>query len=259
MFPSYGFWGPSLVILAVQVLVQVFLAIHAIRTGRGWWVLVIFFFPVVGSLVYFFVEYLPEARAGRAGLPVGKMKREVARRLNPEGEIRRLKEIADLTPTVNNRMELARAYLQAGRVDDAVRTYEGCAQGIFADDPRLLYELSIAYYSQEAYAKARDAFDRLRKQGPLMTEQLLLGARIYEEAGDDEAALREYASLSTRGGGEARVRYGLLLKRLGRADEAYAVFDQVVRQARVTPAPRDEKQWVETARRELQARETAAG
>jgi hypothetical protein len=55
------------------------------------------------------------------------------------------------------------------------------------------------------------------------------------------------------------VRYGLLLKRLGRADEAYAVFDQVVRQARVTPAPRDEKQWVETARRELQARETAAG
>ncbi|HEU0055187.1 MAG TPA: hypothetical protein VFQ39_18500 [Longimicrobium sp.] len=252
MFSSL-YWGfPGLVVIALQV----FFAVHAIRTGRGGWVLLIVLFPLVGSLIYLFTEYLPDARRGRSGLGVDRVKREVARRINPEGEIRRLEEVAELTPTVNNRMALARGYLAAGRVDDAVRTYEGCAQGIFADDTRLLYELTMAYHAQESFAKARESFDRLRAQGPLMTEQLLLGARIYEGAGDDQAALREYAALSTRGGGEARVRYALLLKKLGRMDEAYALFDQVVRQARVTPPSREEKPWVETARRELQERET---
>ena len=62
--------------------VQVFFAVHAYRSGRIWWIFVLFFFPVVGPLVYLFAEYLPSARAGR--LDLDGMGRRVVERLNPQ-------------------------------------------------------------------------------------------------------------------------------------------------------------------------------
>ena len=204
---------PGFVWMLVPVL-AVICAVHVLRTGRPiWWLFVILFFPFMGSLVYFFVEFLPAVRSGR-GRSVAK---EVARKLNPGAEIKRLEDVAALTPTVNNRMELARAYLAAGRTGEAILTYESCAQGIHADDPRL-------------------------------------GARIHEEAGDDDAALAAYQALAGRGAGEeGRTRYAMLLKKMGRDDEAYALFDQIVRHARVSSSHyrREEKEWIEIARREM--------
>jgi hypothetical protein len=248
---------PGFVWMLVPVL-QVIFAIHVLRTGRPfWWVFVILFFPFVGSLVYFFVEFLPAVRGGRGP----SMAKEVARKLNPGAEIKRLEDVAALTPTVNNRMELARAYLRAGRTGEAILTYESCAQGIHADDPRLLYETSIAYFDAERFGEARVAFERLRKQGVITPEQQLLGARVYEEAGDVQAALAAYQALAGRGAGEeGRTRYALLLKKMGRDDEAYAIFDQIVRHARVSSSHyrREEKEWIEIAKREMKAKEAGA-
>lgn len=241
----------------VIVAIQVFFAVHAARTGRYFWIFIIFFFPLVGSLVYLFVEYLPSMRT-RGSL--GSAAKSVARRLNPAAEIRRLEDQAALSNTVNNRMELARAYLAAGRVDDAVRTYESCAQGIYATDPRLLHELTTAYFQAGRLEEARATFETLRKETTLTPDQLLVSARIHEETGDKEAALREYQYLAGRATGEeARVRYALLLKEAGRTSEAYEMFDQIVRHARVSSAHyrKEEKEWIETAKRELKAREAA--
>ena len=50
----YYFYG--LLILAVQV----YFAIHAYRTGREWWILIILLVPVAGALVYLFAVWLPD-------------------------------------------------------------------------------------------------------------------------------------------------------------------------------------------------------
>ena len=256
MYLPFGQWSYPLYLISLAV--QIFLAVHAARTGRYWWIFIILFFGPIGAAIYFFVEYMPAARSGNAMRSVKKVGAEVARRINPEAEVRRLQDVVALTPTVNNRMELARAYLRAGKSDDAVATYEGAAQGIYADDPRLLYELAGAYHQQGNLPRARETYERLRRQGGTLTpEQLLLGARILEEAGDTDGALREYQALAGRGAGEeGRVRYGLLLKQLGRADEAHAVFDQIVRHARVSSGRyrKEEKHWIEIAQREIKER-----
>lgn len=253
MFGSF-YGAAGLLTLAAQV----FLAVHCLRSGRPWWwLMLIFFFPPVGPLVYFFVEFLPSMRAGGRVRAVTK---DVARLINPTAEIRRLEDVLSLTPTVNNRMELARAYLRVGRNEDAIAAYRACAQGIHADDPRLLYEMSQAYYHNGDLAEARESFERLRKQTVLTPEQQLLSARIYEDADDTEGALREYAALSGRGTGEeARCRYALLLQRLGRNDEAQTIFDQIVRHARLSSSHyrREEKEWIDVAKRELKSAEAA--
>ena len=39
-----GYWFGTLPVLALQI----FLAVHAVRTGRFYWLFIIFFFPLVG-------------------------------------------------------------------------------------------------------------------------------------------------------------------------------------------------------------------
>lgn len=242
----------------LHLLVTVFFAVHAVKTGRYFWIFILFFFPLVGALVYLFAEYLPEARRGRG---MQRMTKTVARAINPGAEVRRAEDELRLTDTHDNRVALARAYRQAGRLDDAIRTYESSLTGLHADDPRALWELASAYHTAGRPADARDAFERLRAVRTPSPDQLLLSARLHDEAGEVEAALREYQAASAGGTGEeARCRQALLLKRVGRREEARTIFEQIVLHARVSPAHfrRSEKEWIETANRELK-REHASG
>jgi hypothetical protein len=66
-------------------------------------------------------------------------------------------------------------------------------------------------------------------------------------------ALREYEALRDRYVGfEARYRHALLLKRLGRADDAATLFGEIVRNAKRSTLD-SEQEWVKLARRESQA------
>ena len=242
---------------AVHLLITVFLAVHAVKSGRYYWIFILFFFPFVGALVYLFAEYLPDVRRGRG---MQRVTRQVKRAINPGAEVRLREDELRLADTHDNRVELARALLAAGRLDDAIRTYEGSLTGLHADNPRALWELARAYHAAGRGADARRAFERLRGARTPSPDQLLLSARLHDEAGDTDAALREYAAASAGGTGEeARCRQALLLKRVGRADEANTLFEQIVLHARVSPShfKRSEKEWIDTATRELKQRAAA--
>jgi hypothetical protein len=246
-------WYSSLIGFAMLA-AQIFFAVHAVRQGKPWWILVLFFFPGLGILLYFFVEYLPSARTGE----LRSAGRKIARRLNPAAEVRRLEDEVALSNTVNNRLALADAYLEAGRQEDGVAVVRTCLQGIHEDDPRVLGALARACHAAGRMDEARDAMERLKGQNNLLTASMqLLDARIAEDSGDVEGALRAYAVLSRGAAGEeARCRYGLLLKSLGRTGEAYALFDEMLRHARVSSGHyrREEKKWLDIARRELKER-----
>jgi hypothetical protein len=48
---------------ALHILVAIFFAVHAVRHGRAnYWLFVLLGFPFLGSVIYFFSEYLPEMR-----------------------------------------------------------------------------------------------------------------------------------------------------------------------------------------------------
>ena len=47
----------------LDLILQLYFAVHAGRTGRYWWIFILSFFPLAGWGICFFVEYLPDNRA----------------------------------------------------------------------------------------------------------------------------------------------------------------------------------------------------
>src|SRR5947209_19558566 len=90
------------ILLAV---IQFSFAFHALRTGRGpRWIMIIILAPVIGCIAYYFIEVFPNSREDRQ---LRRTIRDVAKTLNPDGELKRRTEEATLTASVDNRASLA--------------------------------------------------------------------------------------------------------------------------------------------------------
>lgn len=52
--------------IGFHVIVALFFAVHAVRTHQNlYWLFILFAFPLLGSVAYFFAIYLPELRYSR--------------------------------------------------------------------------------------------------------------------------------------------------------------------------------------------------
>ncbi len=238
------------IVWILTVAIQILFAVHALRNGRALWVFIILFFPLVGSVIYFFAEFLPAMQGSPA---VRQTQSDMTQRLGAGRNIQRLEEQLQITDTFANRLELANAYLEAGRADDAIPLYERCLQGEYRSDPVALGNLAKAYFAKGDYEETLQSLNRLAsvKYDRPTHDFALLYARTLEALGRDDEALRAYDKLVPVSTGEqTRYRYGLLLLKNGRTDDARAVFDEVLRNARLSPSyyRRTEGRWIRAAR-----------
>ncbi len=240
------------VILALQVL----LVVHVIKTGRQtYWVFIVMMLPVVGAIAYVIVEILPEMAHSRAGRQVAKDLDSV---VNPDRELRQLTREAARADTVENRFKLAKECLNKNRFDEARELLDGCLEGIHGEDPAILLALAKARFGLGDFAGTVEALDQVRQADPNFqsAEGHMLYARSLEGQGETERALYEFEALTGYfAGEEARCRYGLLLDRAGRRDEAREVFAEVVRSVDLAPKAyyRAQREWYEIARQQLGA------
>ena len=93
--------------VGLHVLVALFFAIHVIRSGQQmYWLMILFLFPGLGSIVYFFAVYLPNSRLDHGAR---KAVAAAGRALDPGRELRAARDAFDYTPTAQNQMRLAAA------------------------------------------------------------------------------------------------------------------------------------------------------
>jgi hypothetical protein len=222
--------------LGVHVLVAIFFGVHAIRTGRNlYWLIVLFSFPLLGSIVYFLVEYLPQSRLERG---VNRAAGAAMKLLDPEREYRDAVAAFELTPTAQNKIRLARACLERGRVDEGIVHYRDALQGPFANDNELLFGYTRALVEQgsaECGREALVALARLKQAHPdyRKDEVALLVARAYTAAGQDEDAGRAFDfALKLYNDVETRARYIAWLSSRGDAATARRHFDDLAKAAR---------------------------
>jgi|SRR5690242_2047235 hypothetical protein len=241
---------------ALVLLIQFCFAYHALKTGRPyWWMFVIMAFPVMGCVIYYFVEVFPGSREHRRARKAG---RSIARALQPDAELRRHAEELEICGSLDNRIALAGECLNHRMYPEAARLYESCLAGAYANDGAILFSLARACVEGGDWAKAAQTLERLKSAAPKLRapDARLLEARLCEGRGDYDAALALYREiLPAFVGLEARYRYGRLLLRLGRREAAMEAFHEVVKHARrFAFSIEEEAQWAEAARSALVGR-----
>ncbi len=243
---------PTLGVLLL--LVQIAFAVHVVRTGREiYWIFIIIFLPAIGCLIYFITQIMPELGQNRTLHKAGS---DLAKAIDPQRELRRRKEELAVVDTIANRVKLAEECLAAGLATDAIELLEPCLRGGNENDPNILLTMAQAQFSAEQYPAAQQTLEHLIATNPSFKSHdgHLLYARTLEALEQKERALQEYAVLATSfPGEEARVRYGMLLQRIGQTEQARQIFTESLNRAKRAPGyyRKKERQWLKLAKQNL--------
>ncbi|PRC91516.1 hypothetical protein [Solimicrobium silvestre] len=200
--------------LGLHIFVAIFFAIHAIRSGRElYWLLILFMFPLFGSVVYFFAIFLPSLKSNtHVQLGLRKVTTAAVNSIDPGRELRDAKAAYEFTPTAQNQWRYADALLAADQVADAVQQFEICLQGPFAKDLEIQFAAANAQLRFQQPEKALNLLLAIRESSiTFRTEAVtLLLAKIYAMQGNKVAAKQEFEQVVTQFGSvEARAEYAI--------------------------------------------------
>jgi hypothetical protein len=239
---------------AVVLLIQLCFAYHALKTGRPyWWLFVIMAFPVIGCVLYYFVEVFPTSRESRKA---EKAVQAIVKSFDPDKSLR--EHVANLEDcgSVENRIALARSCMDRRMYREAASLYRRCLAGVHESDPDIRFGLSAALLGAGDFKEAHAVAQALRHSHASFrsAEVQLVAAKALEGLGRLDDALAEYRVLAdTYAGEEGRWRYGALLLRTGRGTEAGDIFRRMLRHAERMPDHYREAQrdWLALARQQV--------
>jgi hypothetical protein len=245
---------------AVVFIIQACFAYHALKTGRPyWWIFIIMGFPVMGCLIYYFVEVFPNTREStKAARAVQKAMDGISRTLEPDKELmRRIAEL-ELNPSIDSRLSLAAECMASRMPGEAAKIYRSCLHGPYASDPHIKLALAAAELEANDPAGAKITASGLLAQhaGYKTGEAALILARAHEALGEVPAAEGAYAdAIRSFSGEEARYRYAAMLRSHGQAERARALFSEIIKYSDRSPEHYRETQadWIKEARKELEA------
>lgn len=229
--------------IGLHVLAAIFFAVHAIRSGQSlYWLILLFSFPLLGSVVYFLAIYFPEIRHSRGARQVI---RGASQLINPGQELRSARAELAHTPTLQNRVRLATVLLESGHVQEARPLFEQAASSPLGDEPHILTGLARARLESGDAVLSVETLEGMFARHPgtrRKPEQALLYAEAL--AASNSPGTREAFERAVECGNEAaaRCRYGEWLLAQADADDqqqARGLFAGIVE---------DSKRWSSFAR-----------
>jgi hypothetical protein len=218
----------------LHILIALFCAVHVVRSGQQlYWLFILFAFPLLGSVVYFFAVYQPNSRLQRGAF---KAVSAAARAMDPGRDVREARAVFDISPSAQNQMRLAEALLNAGEAKEAAERYEAALKGPFASDPDLRFGAVRAYVECQRFDAALSHLQVLKADRPEYRpdQVLLLLARCFAGTGRQpearesfEAAVRQYGSF------EANAEFSIWALATGDAATAARLQTEIDRQVQL--------------------------
>jgi hypothetical protein len=234
--------------IGLHVVIAIFFASHVLRSGQDkYWLMILFAFPGLGSLVYALMIWLPEFRRSHSGQLVV---RGATRLLDPGKELRAAQEQLDIAATADNRLRLAEALLDYGRPSEAVVHYQAALVGVHAGDPGIRVRLAHALVDAGHPQAAREDLEQLIADKPdfRSPEGHLVYARALAALDERPRAREEFEVLvGYYAGLEARARYAQALLAWGdapRLRELLAEGEKIIK--RMPGAAREiNREWID--------------
>jgi hypothetical protein len=231
-------------------LLPVLCMVHLFYYRRGFiWVPIILILPILGCLIYLFMEVIPLMRRPRVKgfwdslMPIS-------------WRIQKLKTKLDESDTVENRLELARAYLEAKQSKLACETAAGALEGVFCHDAETQIEVVYFYLQAGEYEEVLRRLQDVKKD---VNRQLAVKVKLYQGRAKFELKRFEDAEFDFREamkdwiGEEARYYLAMSLILSGKRQEGEKLFTELVKKYKknVRHWRKTEREWYLGACREL--------
>lgn len=219
--------------LGLHLVVALFFAVHVVRTGREmYWLVILFSFPLLGSIAYFFAVYLPQSRLERG---VNQVARGAMRVLDPERELREAQDAFELSPSAQNQWRLATALMERGQGTEANKQFDALLRGPLGHDPELKIAAARSKLQSGEAVQAVEIARQIRSARPEFRQEevSLLIARALAAMSHNHDAREEYASAVRRFGTvEVRAAYAVFAARTGDMATARTLRDEIERDSR---------------------------
>jgi hypothetical protein len=235
-------------------LTQLALIVHVLKTDRSrYWILVLFFMPLLGGIAYLLIELLPEFTGSLSGQ---RAVRNVKQTLNPGADLRQHEAAWNQSPNVDNGRRYAEALLDAGKKTEAEDIINLALKGLFATEPTLLLVKAKLQFDQERISETLETLESLQENNPdfRSADGHLLYARALETEGKVTDAIREYSAVSGYYPGvEARYRLALCMAVAGNTTASQTELESILNDAKTAPPHfrKSQKTWLDAVKREL--------
>lgn len=204
----YGLFTPIL-------LFQAFCIYHAYRNGVDFrWYLFIILFPLFGCVFYLIHHFNNRSS-------IQSITEVVKGVVNSNYKIEQLESAYQFSDTFTNRVNLADAYLEAGRSEEAINLYKESLTGFMADDLGLQMKLLHALYVNSSYQEAVDLGNILDRD-PVFKKSVsrIAYAWALHHSGRTDSAERIFQDMDkTNTNYEHRLEYCKFLQQLGRTED----------------------------------------
>jgi hypothetical protein len=241
-YRGYGYY----IIAALQIIC----ILHTLKTNRRDWIYLLIFLPGIGAIIYIIREVLPEWRV--SGMNSNNMKS-----LFPGGRIKELERNLKIADTDSNKLRLAEEYARQQNFEKAMTLTNSCLKGIYANNAGMMLDMGRYAFGAGQYAESLAWLDKAlrEKQNKFdKPEDELLYAKALHQSGDTARAETAYKQIiRVHHSMEGRYHYGLLLKEIGRNEEAKTQFRTVLDEQHLHPkhVRHMNARWVSASRKAL--------
>jgi hypothetical protein len=203
---------------------QGFCLFHAYKNGTGQkWYWLIIFLPFIGCLIYLYENfYTPRS--------MGDITEGVKGLVYSNYAVEKLEKEVKYSETITNKMNLADAYTERGRCDEAIKLYESCRKGYYETNPDLLRKMVQAYYLKRDYTKVVELGQQLTSaKGLGDSEDKIAYSWALHYTGDTPKAEAEFKKLDAKFANfQARIEFAKFYIETSRPNDAKRILTAII-------------------------------
>jgi hypothetical protein len=220
---------------------------HVIKSRQDfYWIWLIVFLPLIGCIIYLLIHR-------RAMMPSARMPFNIKIPMVEVLNERRIERDFKYSDTLDNRIQFANVLINRGKYGDAIALLTPSLSGPLGSHMELLFTCARAHFANNEIAATTELLERAESvpNNDKFKQRNLLLAMCYEASGDHERAEARYKTAQGGfSGEEAKARYALFLKAVGRKAEAHSLFKRIIDESNVAPWAyrREQKTWRDLAK-----------
>jgi hypothetical protein len=209
---------------SIIVVLQGFCLFHAYKnhTEQKWYWIIIFL-PLIGCLIYLYENfYTPRS--------MGDITEGVKGLVYSNYAVEKLEKEVKYSETITNKMNLADAYTERGRFDEAIKLYESCRKGYHETNPELLRKMVQAYFMKKDYTKAVEFGKQLEPVKSIGdSEDKMAYAWALHFTGNTPKAEEQFKKLDAKFANfQARIEFSKFYIETSRPNEAKRVLNAII-------------------------------